>query len=204
MLAQLEDDGRRNALIYGIMLGTGLRKKEVASLTWNDIDLDAGILYARETWTKNRKGARLPLPPDLLAALREWKSSRPPESRVPTSPVVPFSDRLLDFLNDDLAAAGIEKCDASGRTVDLHALRHTFGTRLNAAGADVKVIQTLMRHSTPVLTIGTYVHTDTNRLSKAAASLPPLMSPTDPMARAGRDGDSATDTTPKPPTLQAL
>jgi site-specific recombinase XerD len=67
-------------------------------------------------------------------------------------------------------------CDAAGRVIDVHALRHTFGTRLCRLGLDPKTIQTLMRHSTPELTFAIYVHSDWNRLRAAAQQLPPLTS----------------------------
>jgi site-specific recombinase XerD len=57
---------------------------------------------------------------------------------------------------------------------DLHAPRHTFGTRLIAAGADIKTVQALMRHSTPVLTLGIYVHSDRARLRQAVEQLPAI------------------------------
>jgi hypothetical protein len=36
---------------------------------------------------------------------------------------------LVRILDRDLAAAGIPKKDERGRTVDVHAMRHSFGTR---------------------------------------------------------------------------
>jgi site-specific recombinase XerD len=56
--------------------------------------------------------------------------------------------------------------------VDLHALRHTYGTMLINSGADIKSVQTLMRHSSPVLTLGIYLHSDKGRLRNAVAALP--------------------------------
>jgi len=41
---------------------------------------------------------------------------------------------LIKSFHLDLAAAGIEKEDERGRTVDLHALHHTFGTHLSKNG----------------------------------------------------------------------
>jgi hypothetical protein len=38
---------------------------------------------------------------------------------------------LLRILNRDLKAAGIAKVDERGRTLDVHALRTTFGTLLS-------------------------------------------------------------------------
>jgi integrase len=66
----------------------------------------------------------------------------------------------------------VEKLDATGRVLDLHALRHTYGTRLVAAGVDIKTVQTLMRHSTPEMTLGIYVHSDRTRLATAVTQLP--------------------------------
>ena len=40
------------------------------------------------------------------------------------------------------------------------------------AGADIKSVQTLMRHSSPVLTLGIYPHSDKGRLRNAVAMLP--------------------------------
>jgi integrase len=68
-----------------------------------------------------------------------------------------------------------DKRDAVGRVIDLHALRHTFGTRLGMNPAiDPKSIQTLMRHSTPTLTFKLYVHPNKERLRNAVASLPEI------------------------------
>jgi hypothetical protein len=54
-----------------------------------------------------------------------------PLFRVPTS--------LLRVLNRDLRAAGIPKQDERGRTVDVHALRRTFGTHLSRGGLFVSL-----------------------------------------------------------------
>ena len=58
--------------------------------------------------------------------------------------------------------------------LDLHALRHTFGTMLIASGADIKTVQSLMRHSTPSLTLAIYIHKDEKRMAQAVANLPDL------------------------------
>ena len=85
--------------------------------------------------------------------------------------------------NEDILAAGVakktkvgkkwvvQKRDGAGRMIDLHALRHTFGTNLVSSGADIKTVQTLMRHSTPVLTLGIYVHVDRSRMRAAVGAL---------------------------------
>jgi hypothetical protein len=42
-------------------------------------------------------------------------------------------------MNRDLVAAGIEKKDADGCVVHVHALRHSFGTHLSRAGVAPRV-----------------------------------------------------------------
>jgi integrase len=201
--AVLAEEGRQMVLIYQIMLGTGLRRSEVRQLSWSDLDLDAGTFTTRPEWEGNKNGKRetLPLPPDLVDALRNQRQRR---SAAGDAPVVKVTSRLLRCFDDDLVAAGIarrvpfdgegraipldaegrpahqpaawkiDKRDAVGRVLDLHALRHTYGTRLVAAGADIKTVQTLMRHSSPELTLGIYVHADRNRLKEAVRALPPI------------------------------
>jgi integrase len=44
------------------------------------------------------------------------------------------------------------KTDDRGRTIDIHALRHAFGTHLSKAGVPLRTAQAAMRHSDPSLT----------------------------------------------------
>jgi len=44
----------------------------------------------------------------------------------------------------------IIKTDERGRTIDIHALRHTFGTHLFMAGVPLRTTQAAMRHSDPI------------------------------------------------------
>ena len=182
--------GRERALIYKTMALTGLRKNELTTLTVECLELDADPphLTLDPNNEKNREGNSIPLRSDLAEDIRAWlrekveeadkagksngKSSGkngqekiyglPPGTRlfdVPTG--------LLRILNLDLEAAGIPKRDARGRTVDIHALRHTFGTMLSAAGVAPRTAQEAMRHSSIDLTMNVY--TDPALLDVAGA-----------------------------------
>ena len=48
--------------------------------------------------------------------------------------------------------------DSESKRIDFHALRHTCGTWLAQAGVDIKTVQSIMRHSTIVLTMDRYGH----------------------------------------------
>ena len=202
--AALAREGRNNTLAYRLMLETGLRRNEVRLLSWADVDLDAGTLTTRPWWVGNKNGKEetLPLPPGLWAELNSWHEKHADRD---SGCVVKVTDRLLRQFNDDLVAAGlarrvpydahgnvialnaaglpvrrpakwkVNKYDAAGRVLDLHALRHTFGTRLgHLPGVDPKTVQTLMRHSDPRLTFTVYVHADRARLRAAVGSLADL------------------------------
>ena len=81
---------------------------------------------------------------------------------------------LVKILNRDILAAGIPKRDERGRTVDVHALRHSFGTLLSKGGVSPRTAQAAMRHSRLDLTMSVY--TDPKLLDVAGAmdALPSL------------------------------
>jgi integrase len=85
----------------------------------------------------------------------------------PDTPLFTVPAGLVRILDRDLKAAGIPKRDDRGRTVDVHALRHSFGTLLSAAGVYPRTAQAAMRHSKIDLTMNTY--TDPRLLDVAGA-----------------------------------
>jgi integrase len=172
-LAELDMLGRERELMYKTMILTGLRKGELASLTIGQVYLDAERPFA-ELLAKDEKagrGAKIPLRADLVDDLREFLNQRlkmEQDAALRTGQAVPMrlaaGIRLFtvprDFIkifDRDLAAAGIAKRDERGRVVDIHALRHTFGTHLSKAGVSPRVAMAAMRHSSLDLTMSVYV-----------------------------------------------
>ncbi|MFG0261517.1 MAG: tyrosine-type recombinase/integrase, partial [Novipirellula sp. JB048] len=88
---------------------------------------------------------------------------------------------LLRILNRDLEAAGIDKIDAQGRRIHLHAMRHSTGTHLSAAGVSPRTAQAVMRHSDITLTMNTYTDERLLETSVAVELLPslPIMADTE-------------------------
>jgi hypothetical protein len=64
---------------------------------------------------------------------------------------VAWGQSHIHWSSRDLALAGIPKRDDRGRTLDLHALRTTFGTLLTKGGVFLRTAQAAMRHSDPSL-----------------------------------------------------
>jgi integrase len=182
-LAHLERLGRRRSLIYKTMILTGLRRGELASLTVGQLALDDPQPYAEllARHEKAGRGAKIPLRADLAADLREYldeelailqaKARRARKAlpmRLPAvRPLLAIPRDFVKVLNRDIAAAGIPKYDDRGRVVDVHSLRHTFGTHLSKAGVPPRVAQAAMRHSSLALTMNVY--TDPRLLDVGAA-----------------------------------
>ena len=151
---------------------------------------------------KNGKGSSIPLRSDLVEDLRAWlqvkaetlnsKATALPSNKKSTTeprlsqdqPLFDVPAGLLRILDRDLVLAGIarevvidgkvivDKTDERGRTVDLHALRHTYGTMLSRAGVAPRTAQAAMRHSTIDLTMNVYTDPKLLDVAGAIESLP--------------------------------
>ncbi|MFN9132656.1 MAG: tyrosine-type recombinase/integrase [Phycisphaerales bacterium] len=156
------------------------------------------MLNARDE--KNRRGSEIPLRTDLAADIRSWladrlawaqTAARDAEEPIPAAlpsdePLFVVPDGLIRIFDRDLVFAGLArvesrdgkevviKTDDRGRTIDIHALRHTFGTHLSKAGVPLRTAQAAMRHSDPSLTANVYTDPKLLDMAAAVASLPDL------------------------------
>jgi integrase len=208
--------GRERALICKTLVLSGLRKGELASITFGQVDLDGRVLFlvlnARDQ--ENRRGSEIPLRADLEADIRSWladrlkraqQAARDAEDPIPAGlasdePLFDVPDGLIRIFDRDLAFAGLAriekrggkevviKTDDRGHTIDGYAPRHTFGTHLSKAGALLRTAQAAMRHSDPSLTANVYTDPKLLDVASAVASLPdlPLGDVARPVALAAR------------------
>ena len=133
----------------------------------------AVVLAHRDT--KNKKGARRPLPFGVPSQSRVSLLGKKPGRPVWLSTPCGWFKNAAGMLRKDLAAAGVPYCvqyPDGPRYADFHALRHSFLTALAGSGVGVKELQELARHSTPNLTLGVYTHTRPEQLGAAVARLP--------------------------------
>lgn len=205
---QLDTLGQERALIYKTLVLTGLRRGELASITVGQLHLEGPTpgIELKAGDAKSREAAYLPLRSDLAADLAQWLTDRlewiRDEARAAGRPLpvrLPDHDRLftvpvalVKILDRDLKLAGIPKRDERGRTLDVHAFRHTFGTLLSKGGVPLRTAQAAMRHSDPSLTANVYTDPKLLDIGGALDALPAL--PLD--SSTGTESQRATGTAP--------
>ena len=151
---------------YATAAFTGMRKGEMKSLEWRDIDFDQGVITLRHTKAKKVQHVVIPeeLRPILLAHRSTTNSTA--DSKVWITTV---TDRTR---KRDFERAGIAHRDSGGRVADLHCLRTTLGTRLARNGVSPQIAQKVMRHSDINITIGHYTDLGIPDCHQALAKLP--------------------------------
>lgn len=180
--------GRTRALAYQTLAYTGLRWSELKSITIGAAYLDEkpAFLILEPKDEKNRQGSKIPLQDDLRESLKTYRAKRLQRLAGGCKPFPgtfdgeAFFDALpkefIKVFNRDLEAAGIAKKNATGRTLDVHALRATFCTLLNRAGVGLVTTQKLMRHSDARLTANIYTVLELTDTAGAVNALPKIES----------------------------
>jgi integrase len=141
------------ALVYLTAALTGLRQGELLALRWRDIDWLAGRIRVRRNYVrghygtpKSRRSSRaVPMPTRVMAALdaHHRRTLHRDDELVFGHPLlgVPLDrSRLLKRFKATCRRAGL------GDRVRFHDLRHTFGTRMAAAGVPMRSLQEWMAH----------------------------------------------------------
>jgi integrase len=170
-------DGRWRPILLTAIF-TGLRSSELRGLRWQDVDLKKKEVHVRQRVDqygefgppKSEAGERvIPLSPELVKTLREWKLRCPKgelDLAFPTGAGTP--ENHANVINRGLGpaqvSAGIvDECGAA-KYSGLHALRHFYASWcINAVsdgglGLSAKIVQARMGHSSITMTLDTYGH----------------------------------------------
>ena len=148
-----DDLGHVERVMYLTAAMTGLRQGELLALRWRDVDWSAGRIRVRRNFVrgeygtpKSRRSSRsVPLADRVGGELdRHFQRSRyqadddlvfaHPETGKPID-----RSKLLKRFKAALRRGGV-------RQVRFHDLRHTFGTRMAAAGVAMRTLQEFMGH----------------------------------------------------------
>jgi integrase len=159
----------RNRVIVLLSTKAGLRAGEITNLTWDMVADAAGnvatVLELHDRAAKKKSGRRIPIHPDLRAALIVWRvrTSRP------VGPVI-TSERgsrmtavsIVNWFAEAFRAVGLEGCSS-------HSGRRTFITKAartaHHAGASIRDVQLLAGHRS-IQTTQRYIDGDTEAQRK--------------------------------------
>lgn len=152
-----------------ISLETGLRRGELLAMEWPDISQAERVVRIRGLTTKTFASREIPLSDTAASVLRRWwlQRSKPKEGLVMSLDGKPLGSLRRAYYKA-LESAEIVRV-ATTASVNWHSLRHTFGSRLGAAGVDGPTLKALMGHA-DLTTTQRYLHTDKNR-KRAAIDL---------------------------------
>lgn len=195
--------------MWQLLMTTGLRKRELANLVFDDVDFARRALTVRATSAKSHKAREVPLSDDMLAtlarlrdeaALRRPRGHSHPRTAAAqqaafsqdhvfvTQANTPWKNNLLRAFYRCCRRAGIAGAEPGG-SVDLHALRVSFVTLALEHGATPRAVQEIVGHSTLNLTMGVYARV-TDRSKQQAIGVLPFVHVSLPAAappeRAGR------------------
>lgn len=165
----------RNRALIGLMLDTGLRRAEVASLTVSSLDLlDCGLIVTG----KGRKQRRVPFSSAVKDLLEAWMVIRGTEDGSLFWLQASGIRQVFRAIKDEL---GLERFHP-------HMLRHQAATTLVRNNADLESVRRILGHSDISTTVKYLSMTDEDLKAKHAAASPfdSLMRATQPVKPAGR------------------
>lgn len=180
------DDKGANKIFY-FLLASGLRVGEAIALTLDDINIDEGYVVVNKTAVNYRGTMIVQDHPKTEQSIRTvYLSANCIErlKRYGKFAVNSQNNKRLLFPNDNwnmyhtsaLRSRWIKSCADMGIAYrGIHALRHSYATRALEKGIDVKIVSTMLGHSTVATTMNIYqdVHSEQKKL--AAQSLNDLL-----------------------------
>ena len=170
----------RNFGIY-ICLSTGIRIGEICALTWEDIDIENGVIHIRKTIQriyiiedgkrrteliidspKAKNSIReVPMSRDLLRMIKPIKKIVNPNFYVLTNEAKPTEPRTYRSFYKKF----MEHIEVPA--IKFHGLRHSFATRCIESKCDYKTVSVLLGHSNISTTLNLYVHPNMEQKKKA-------------------------------------
>ena len=133
---------------------TGLRQGELMALRWRDVDWQAQRIRVRQNWVlgefgtpKSKRSTRsVPMADEVAGELdrlfkqSRWKADHYLVFAAPHTEEPPYKPGILKRYRKALIAAQLDPSHV------FHDLRHTFGTRMAAAGVPMRTLQEWMGH----------------------------------------------------------
>jgi integrase/recombinase XerC len=157
----------RDQAFLELFYASGLRLSELTHLNWSSLDLSLGLV---RVIGKGGKERIVPVGRKALGALGRYvqaltQAQKRSEFKI-NDPQAVFLNRFGERVSDRTVARRLKKrvvgVDLSP-TISPHALRHSFATHLLNAGADLRLVQEMLGH-TSLSTTQKYTHVSMSRL----------------------------------------
>ena len=154
----------RNAAIFALLYGAGLRLSEALGIRRDDAPRQGHL--ALRVIGKGGKERVVPILPRVAEAVEDYLRQSPYGGR-PDGPLFlgarggPLNPRIVQR-----AMEGLRSALGLPDTATPHALRHSFATHLLSSGGDLRTIQELLGHAS-LSTTQIYTAVDTDRLIAA-------------------------------------
>ena len=181
-------EGSEDRRLHGILLClySGLRIGELLALTWNDVDLERGVIKVTKTVYRERdengewrlfedlpktkaSNRVIPLPEYMVEVLRRDLEGARSQYVVENKKGERMSIRSYQYLFEKLTER------AGARKLNFHALRHTFATRAIECGMDVRTVADLMGHKNASITLNRYAHCMLDHKIEMMRKLPKIL-----------------------------
>ena len=138
-------------------LQTAMRKSEILTLKWSNVDLDNGVITIDLTNTKNKKKRRIPINTTFRTILYEQKLKSGGSDYVFLSQDgTPYKEHYC--INNAFRTA---RKKAGLTDLRFHDLRHTAATRMIEAGAPIVAVSKILGHSDIKMTMR-YAHPESS------------------------------------------
>jgi integrase len=147
-----------------LALNTGLRRGELFSLEWSDIDSLHHRLTVRSAAAKGAKTRHIPLNMIARTVFKRWQKQTGRDTGLV------FPGKKGKKLDNVSSAWGKLITDAKIEELTFHDLRHDFATKTLKAGADIVTVSKLLGHSDLKMTLR-YSHVTDEALTEAVNRL---------------------------------
>jgi len=180
----------RERTLVLLAVTTGLRRSELFALKWKDVDFQGNQIHVTRSIVQNVIGvcktesSQKPVPAhdDLMKALCEWHRQTPYQSSESWVFASPAKQGRRPYLAQQimqrhiLPVARKRKLGITKR-IGWHTFRHTYSTLFRSTGAELKIMQELLRHSTIRVTLDTYTQAVTTEKRNAQDAVVALLCP---------------------------
>lgn len=155
-------------LMMGLFINTGIRFTEMATLTWEKVNLEVRAITVIGKGNKVRTVPIAPALRDFLAQVHNGHAD--------SELLFPTESRKGKWDNSDANRMIARLCRRAGiKRYSCHQFRHYFATYTLKAGARVKVVQELLGHAQAATTLDFYDHTTEEEVRKAHEAFAPLL-----------------------------